>query len=589
MEICFNPADFLDRHLQKAALESGLFEKSFDPQIRLADPRHGDFQANGILPAARERSLNPRQTAIQLIEFLEKSGEIDKNMVDFSVAGPGFINFNLKTSYLKGWLAAHSTVDQLRRAAGDIFPKRSFVVDFSSPNTAKQMHVGHIRSTVIGEALCRLLEFCGASVLRDNHIGDWGTQFGILVWIIKKTGFDPNQPVADPLGELEDLYKKGVALTNEESSSLEEARQELVKLQNGDEENLALWKKVNSVSYGAFEEIYERLGIRFDTVLGESFYREKVGRIYRELAETGVAEESRGALVVFHPEHPRFRDQPFIIRKTDGASNYGTTDLATILHRVEHYKATDILYVVDSRQSDHFEQLFLTVRKWFLKKNLLVPRLEHISFGTILGESGKAIRTRDGEPVKLKDLLNEAVDRAYAIVSEKNPDLSESERRKVAKVVGLGAVKYADLMQNRTSDYLFSWSKMLSFEGNTAPYLLYAVARVHSIFRKAGLRPESGDGQANPSEFETEAEMALARKLVEFSSVLKQTLNDWRPHFLCTYLYELAGVFSAFYNSDKVIVEESGVRARRLILCARTLLFLETGLHLLSLETLERM
>ncbi len=587
MEIFFNPSQYLDRQLRKAAAHGGLFDDSFDPQIRPSDPRHGDYQANGALPLARKKGLNPRQVAAQLIDALLLSGNFDEDLVALSVAGPGFINFRFKAPFLKKWLNIHNCGKELKNAAGGLFADREFVVDFSSPNTAKQMHVGHIRSTVIGESLCRLLEFCGASVVRDNHVGDWGTQFGILLWSLKRNAFDPLRTSSDPLAELEDLYKKGVALTHDEPAFLEEARQELVELQNGDKKNLALWKTINAVSIGTFEEIYERLGIRFDVVLGESFYRDKVERIYRELLETGVAEESRGALVVFHPEHPRFREQPFIIRKTDGASNYGTTDLATILHRVEEKKATDILYVVDSRQSDHFEQLFLTVRKWFPQKNRPVPRLRHISFGTILGKDGKAIRTRDGEPVKLKDLLDEAVERSYAIVSEKNPGLGEDERRRVAAVVGLGAVKYADLMQNRTSDYLFSWAKMLSFEGNTAPYLLYAVARIHSIFRKVDLRP--GKGEEKASDFETAAEMALARKLVEFASVLKQTLNDWRPHFLCTYLYELAGVFSGFYNSDKVIGENPPTQARRLILCARTLLILETGLHLLGLDTLERM
>ncbi len=587
MEIWFDPSLYLDRQIRKAAAQGDLLDESFDPQLRSSDPRHGDFQANGVLPASRKSGQNPREIALRLTETLEKSEGIDGNLVECAVAGPGFINFRLKAPYLMGWLTAHKTREQLHNAASGLFTGRSFIVDYSSPNTAKQMHVGHIRSTVIGEALCRLVEFCGAAVQRDNHIGDWGTQFGILLWIIKKHGYDPMLPTSDPLAKLEVLYKEGVALTKEDPAALDEARQELVDLQNGNAENLAIWKNINAVSYGAFEKIYEQLGIRFDTVLGESFYRDDVERIYRELIDSEVAKESRGALVVFHPEHPRFCKQPFIIRKTDGASNYGTTDLATILHRVEHYKASDILYVVDSRQSDHFAQLFLTVQKWFQKKPLPIPQLEHISFGTILGNDGKAIRTRDGEPVKLKDLLDEAIDRAYAIVSEKNPELGEDERRKVAKVVGLGAVKYADLMQNRTSDYLFSWAKMLSFEGNTAPYLLYAVARIHSIFRRAGLQP--GEGEENASDFDTEPEMALARKLVEFSSALNQTLSDWRPHFLCGYLFELAGVFSTFYNADKVIVDDPQVRARRFILCARTLLILETGLHLLGLETLERM
>lgn len=587
MDTWFNPRIELDRCLRATAVKMPEFDKDFSPGIQPTEPRFGDFQANGVLPHAKRHGLNPRETAQNLVAQLNKTEVLDPNRISVSVAGPGFINFTLLPSFLLDWLQSFRTRDDFKAAAGGIYHGRKVVVDYSAPNTAKQMHVGHIRSMVIGEAIQRLLRFCGADVIRDNHIGDWGTQFGILIMAIKESGYDLDAPNEDPLADFERLYREGYARFVADDEVKNTARKELVKLQQGETENISIWQKINKISYIAFEEIYDLLDIQFDKVLGESFYRDSVARIYEELLEHGIAEESEGALVVFHREHNRFKTQPFIIRKSDGASNYSSTDLATLLYRFEELKAEEIIYVVDSRQSDHFQQLFLTADKWFKARKRSLPNLVHVSFGTILGDNGKAIKTRTGEPVKLKDLLNEAIERAFAIVSEKNPSLSEAEKRNIACTVGLGAVRYADLSQNRTSDYIFSWPKLLSFEGNTAPYLLYAVARIHSIYRKAELSP--GDQEKNPSQFETDTEIALARKLVGFVAVLEQTLGDLRPHYLCAYLFELAGVFSTFYNADRVIVDESPLRARRLILCARTLCILETGLHLLGLKTLERM
>jgi arginyl-tRNA synthetase len=395
---------------------------------------------------------------------------------------------------------------------------------------------------------------------------------------------------------LERVYKLGHEATPADSPQLEEARRELVQLQNGDPENVALWKKFSDVSLAAFQQIYDRLGITFDHNLGESFYNDKVERIYRELTDTGLAQVSEGALVVFHPEHPRFKTQPFLMRKGDGASNYASTDLATALYRVEHFHADGIVIVTDFRQADHFEQLFLTVQKWFAAKNYRLPELHHVTFGAVTGEDGKALKTRDGGTIKLKALLDEAEERAYAIVTEKNPDLPETERRAIAKTVGVGAVQYADLSQNRSSNYVFSWENMLSLNGNTAPYLLYAVARIHSIFRKAaGADKTSSDAASHSNDettasvFETSTEINLARKLVKFPDAIRLATDTLRPHFLCLYLFELAGDYSTFNNADKVLVDEPAVRARRLMLCARTLLTLETGLHLLGLRTLTRM
>ncbi len=461
------------------------------------------------------------------------------------------------------------------------------MIDYSSPNTAKQMHVGHLRSAVIGEAVARLLAFTGAKVVRDNHVGDWGTQFGKLIWAYKRH-LDAAALARDPLEEFERLYKLGHAAAEADPAAMDQARAELVKLQAGDPENVAVWRAINAASLEAFQPIYERLGIRFDLALGESFYNDQVGRVYRELADAGLAVESEGARVVFHPEHPRFRTQPFIIRKSDGAANYASTDLATVLYRTEKLGAAGILYVVDSRQRDHFEQLFLTVRKWFAGAGRAPPELQLVDFGTVLGEDGKPLKTRSGETIKLKDLLAEAEERAYALVSARSPEVPEPDRRAIAAVVGIGSVQYADLAQNRASDYLFSWDKMISLDGNTAAYLLYAVARIHSIFRKEGLAPGRA-AERGASPFSTPAELALGRKLVKFADALELAATQLAPHFICLYLYELAGEFSGFYAADKVLVDDPAVRARRLLLCARTLATLETGLGLLGLRTLTRM
>lgn len=587
MQIPFNPADLLDQAVRQAAVAAGLPD-DFDPVVRPADPRFGDYQANGVLPHAKRNKLNPRELATSLIAELEKGELLDPALVEWSIAGPGFINFTLLPEFSIQWLNTFSTESDLKSGAGGRMAGQTIVVDFSSPNTAKEMHVGHIRSTVIGETLSRLLTFAGANVIRDNHIGDWGTQFGMLIWAIKNKGYDLEK--ADPetaVAELEALYKEGHAAYKASDEQADAIRQELVKLQSGDEENLRIWNTITTVSWNAFQVIYNQLDVSFDEVMGESFYRDKVESVCEELEKSNLAEESEGALVVFHPEHKRFAKQPFIIRKADGASNYATTDLATVKHRAENMKADGMLYVVDSRQADHFQQLFLTVEKWFKETGRPVPRMEHIAFGTILGENGKPIKTKEGGSVKLKDLLKEAVNRSEKIVREKNPDLGDEEIREVAEAVGLGAIRYVDLSQNRTSDYLFSWEKMLSFEGNTAPYLLYAVARIHSIFRKAGIDPT--DTFSAASTFSTDEEKALARKLLAFPSTIDQVLSDLRPHILCTYLFELAGVFSSFYNANKVIVDEPDVRDRRLLLCSRTLTVMETGLHLLGLRTLKRM
>ncbi|MFI5356345.1 MAG: arginine--tRNA ligase [Opitutales bacterium] len=585
MHVTFDLAAELDSALQAAATAAALESAAFNPEVRPADPRHGDFQANGVLGYSKARQLNPRETAAKLVAALPADLAA---AFDIAIAGPGFINFNLKPATLLAWLQRHDSEAHLKAGASALYHGQRYVVDFSSPNTAKQMHVGHVRGMVIGEAICRLLAFCGADVVRDNHIGDWGTQFGKLIWGFKHLR-DEAALARDPLEELERLYKAADAATKADPAVLDAARAELVKLQEGDGENFALWQKINAVSSGAFQEIYRRLDIRFDHEHGESYYRDQLPRIYAELTGSGLATESQGALVVFHPEHPRYQTQPFLIRKSDGASNYASTDLATMLYRTEHFRADAIIILTDSRQSDHFDQLWLTTQKWYTRQGYRLPRFEHVSFGSILGEDGKAIKTRSGDPVRLKALLDEAEERAFALVTAKSPELPEAERRDIANAVGLGAVRYADLAQNRSSDYVFNWEKILAFEGNTAPYLLYAVSRIHSIFRKLGLEAGDPAATAGATAPETPAEIALARKLAGLPAVLNLTTAQLRPHFLCTYLFELAGAFSGFYTADKVLVDDPAVRARRLLLCARTLLVLETGLHLLGLRTLTRM
>jgi arginyl-tRNA synthetase len=586
VHVSFNLAAELDAALMSAAAAAGLADAAaFAPAVRTADARHGDYQANGVLGYAKARKLNPRATAETLVAALP--GDL-RAAYEVTIAGPGFINFTLKPSPLLAWLRAHDTEDHLRAGAASAREGQTWIVDYSSPNTAKQMHVGHLRSAVIGEAIARLLAFSGARVVRDNHIGDWGTQFGKLIWAYKRH-LDADALAREPLEEFERLYKVGHHAAEADPAIMDEARAELVQLQGGNADNLAIWKKISEVSLAAFQQIYDRCGIRFDVVLGESFYNDKVDQIYRELTGSGLAVESDGALVVFHPEHPRFKQQPLMIRKRDGAANYASTDLATILYRTEHFHATGALYVVDKRQSDHFEQLFLTAQKWFAQSGRPVPQLEHVDFGTILGEDNRPLKTRSGENIKLKDLLGEAEERAFALVTSKSPDSPEADRRGIAAIVGIGSVQYADLSQNRSSDYVFAWEKMISLEGNTAAYLLYAITRIHSIFRKLATPPNHATDENAASALETPAELALARKLVKFPHALDTAVAQLRPHFLCLYLYELAGEFSAFYNADKVGVDDPGVRGRRLLLCARTLLMLETGLRLLGLRTLTRM
>ena len=554
------------------------------------DPKFGDYQCTALISLAKERKQSPRRLAADVLARLDVGEWCEK----VELAGVGFINFRLKTSALAQALqsairAGHPFVQKAKQP-------RTIVIDFSSPNVAKPMHVGHIRSTVLGDCLARTLRLLGHHVIADNHIGDWGTQFGMLLvgW---KTLLDRQTLEADPLGEMDRIYKVISAQCDPEKpgfnqSTLDRARAELVKLQSGDTENLAIWREMIALSQKQFDEIYSRLGVKFDYALGESFYNDKVQRVYQELTACGLAVESEGALVVFQnePEAPaNIKSQPFIIRKRDGGANYASTDLATVLYRKENLKADKVLYVVDSRQRDHFDHLFFTVYRWFTKTHRNPPELKLIDFGTVLGDNNKPLKTRSGENVRLRDLLDEAGERALKIVSEKNPELSESQRREIARIVGLGAVKFADLLPNRQSDYVFSWDKMLALEGNTAPYLQYACVRIRSIFRKGGA--ENAERGARNAELSLAApeEIALAKHLLNFGLVLEAVADEYRPNFLCNYLYELAGRFARFYENCPVLKAAEPERATRLALCDLTALVLNRGLDVLGIETTEQM
>jgi arginyl-tRNA synthetase len=554
------------------------------------DPKFGDYQSNALMSLAKSRKMNPRQLATEVLAKLEVSEICEK----VEIAGAGYLNFHLKRSVLVRTLQSASRKEHL--FFDPTAQPRTAVIDFSSPNVAKPMHVGHIRSTGIGDALQRTLRLLGHRVVSDNHIGDWGTQFGklLLGW---KQILDRAALEGDAIAELERLYKIINAECDANPARLEEAKAELVKLQAGDEENTVIWKEMIRLSQRQFDEIYGRLGVKFDVALGESFYNPWLGEVVNDLLQRGIARESEGAIGVFSdgalpPKEDPFltnRDgewapDPALIRKSDGGFNYMTTDLATIDYRLKTWSPDEIVYVVDDRQSAHFKKLFITFARWRPDAAKKV-KLVHVGFGKILGEDGKPFKTRSGDTVKLGDLLDEAEERAFKIVSEKNAELPEAQRREIARVIGLGAVKYADLLPNRQSDYIFSWDKMLALQGNTAPYLQYAYARIKSIFRKA----ESADLQAEIVLAAPE-ELTLARHLLNFGLTLEAVADDLRPNFLCNYLFELAGKFTSFYENCPVLkADDETTRNARLALCDLTARVLKLGLDTLGIETVEQM
>ncbi|MEI8315004.1 MAG: arginine--tRNA ligase, partial [Verrucomicrobiota bacterium] len=418
--------------------------------LRAADPKFGDYQANGIMAVAKARKENPRALAEQIIQQLDVTGICEPP----TIAGAGFINFKLKPAFVAEQITGAARDE--RHGVPAATRPQTIVVDFSSPNVAKPMHVGHIRSTILGDSLARIGKFLGHRVITDNHIGDWGTQFGMLIIGWKQYRNDTTL-AADPIGELERLYK----FINDKPELRDDAKAELVKLQQGDAENLAIWQKIIALSLIEFAKTYGRLGVSFDHTFGESFYNPLLPAVVADLRQRGLAVESDGAYCIFFPG----QESPLIVQKADGAFLYGTTDLATLKYRIEQWQPDEIVYVTDARQQLHFKQVFAAAQKWFPT----VPDLRHVYFGSILGEDGKPLKTRSGQNVKLGELLDEAEERALAVVTAKNPELPEDVRRQIARAVGIGAVKYADLSQNRTTDYVFSWAKMLAMNGNTAP------------------------------------------------------------------------------------------------------------------------
>ena len=542
------------------------------------DPKFGDYQSNALMSLAKERKRNPRQLATQVVERLD----VKEWCSAVEVAGAGFLNFRIHVDALAKTMAEAANGRHLFVRPAE--KPRVIVVDFSSPNVAKPMHVGHIRSTILGESLARTLRLLGHRVITDNHIGDWGTQFGklLLGW---KRDLDREALARDPIGEMERLYKKINAACDADAALYEKAKLELAKLQEGDAENLAIWQEMIALSQVQFDTIYRRLGVQFDYALGESFYNSRLKEVVGQLVQAGLARESEGAIRVFFDDVPELKDHPAVIQKADGAATYTTTDLATLAYRMETWQPREIIYVTDGRQQLHFKEIFTAFRRWQPQAKV---KLEHVWFGSILGEDGKPFKTRSGETVKLADLLDEAEERAFKTVTEKNPALGEAERKEVARVVGIGAVKYADLLPNRQSDYVFSWDKMLAFNGNTAPYLLYAYTRIRGIFRKL---PDGDAAGKAPAALELSApdEIALAKHLLNFGLVLEAVADDCRPNYLCNYLYDLAGHFARFYESCPVLKAEGADRANRLALCDLTGRVLQQGLRVLGIETTEQM
>ncbi len=541
------------------------------------DARFGDYQSNVSMALAKRLRRNPSQLAVEILSRTQVSDVCDSA----DVAGAGFINFKLSNRAIAAALS--QTEGDPRKLLGQQGKSRTIVVDFSSPNVAKPMHVGHIRSTLLGESLSRILRFMGHRVIKDNHIGDWGTQFGKLIvgW---RSNLSQQALQEDPLGEMERLYKAVNSQCESNPETLEAARFELKKLQEGDASNRAIWEDMIRWSQAEFDRIYGRLGVQFDHSLGESFYNSRLKGVVDELLARQIARLSDGAVVVFFDESQELKDHPALVRKSDGAANYTTTDLATVAYRLETWNPDEIVYVTDGRQQLHFSQLFGICRKWLPGASV---KLTHVWFGSILGEDGRPFRTRAGDTVRLTDLLNEAELRAHAIVTAKNPDLPESERSEIARVVGIGAIKYADLLPNRQSDYMFSWDKMLSFNGNTAPYLQYAYSRLQSIFRK--VEAESTIHLTGALSISHADERQLATHLLHFGLAINAAAADFRPNYLCTYLFELAGHFARFYESCPVLKTEPEHRDARLRLCFLTSQVLKQGLDLLGIETVERM
>ncbi|MDZ7278157.1 arginine--tRNA ligase [Pantoea eucrina] len=552
-----------------------------EPQVRQsAKVQFGDYQANGIMAAAKKLGLAPRQLAEQVIQHLDLTDIASK----VEIAGPGFINIFLDSA----WLAAQAAeaLRLPRLGVGTLTPQ-TIVVDYSAPNVAKEMHVGHVRSTIIGDAAVRTLEFLGHNVIRANHVGDWGTQFGMLIAFLEKQQNEHHEAIA--LADLEAFYREAKRTYDEDEAFAERARSYVVKLQGGDTYCRDMWKKLVDITMSQNQLVYDRLNVTLtrDDVMGESLYNDMLPGIVADLREKGLAVTSEGATVVFLDEFKNKEGEPMgvIIQKKDGGYLYTTTDIACAKYRYETLGADRVLYYIDSRQHQHLQQAWTIVRKaGYVPES--VP-LEHHAFGMMLGKDGRPFKTRSGGTIKLADLLDEAVERAHTLVSEKNPEMSAQELKDLAEVVGIGAVKYADLSKSRTTDYVFDWDNMLAFEGNTAPYMQYAYTRVLSVFRKAGIEPESLEGNIVLTEAR---EAQLAARLLQFEETITQVARDGTPHVMCAYLYDLAGLFSGFYEHCPILsADDEQIRNSRLQLAALTAKTLKQGLDTLGIKTVQRM
>ncbi|AMO74099.1 arginine--tRNA ligase [Pseudomonas citronellolis] len=572
----------LIQHALASLVEDGTLPAGLSPDIQVEttkDRSHGDYASNIAMMLAKPAGLKPRDLATQLVAALPANPQVAK----VEIAGPGFLNFFQDQAWLAASLDAALGDDHLGvRKAG---PAQRVAIDMSSPNLAKEMHVGHLRSTIIGDAVARVLEFLGDTVIRQNHVGDWGTQFGMLLAYLEE------QPV-DAQAELHDLevfYRAAKKRFDESPEFADRARELVVKLQAGDAECLRLWTRFNEISLSHCQKVYDQLGVKLTMadVKGESAYNDDLANVVDELKAKGLLTEDDGALCVFLDEFKNAEGNPLpvIVQKAGGGYLYATTDLAAMRYRNKVLHCDRVLYFVDQRQALHFQQVFEVARRaGFVPAGM---DLEHMGFGTMNGADGKPFKTRDGGTVKLIDLLNEAEERAYTLVKAKNPELGEAELRHIAHAVGIGAVKYADLSKHRTSDYSFNFEQMLSFEGNTAPYLLYAYTRVASIFRKLGKGYDEVGGKIV---LEAPQEQALAAQLAQFGDLLNNVALKGVPHILCAYLYELAGLFSSFYEHCPILAAQTPEQQEsRLKLAALTGRTLKQGLELLGLETLERM
>ena len=563
-----------------AAMTAAGIPSDCSPMLALSGkPQFGDYQANGAMGAAKRMKTNPRDLAAEIINKVNLEGIAEK----FEIAGPGFINIHLCKSFL-----SNSLSEQTHKIL-DVADQKTVVIDHSSPNLAKEMHVGHLRSTIIGDCLSRLLEYKGHTVIRQNHMGDWGTQFGMLIAELEIQLGD-GEPAGLALNDLEVFYQQSKKHFDADPAFADKARDYVVKLQSGDAHCRKLWKQFIDVSVAHNLDIYQKLnvGLLKQHIKPESSYNDDLEIVVNDLCEQGIAVDSDGAKVVFLPElaDKNGNPSPMIVQKSGGGFLYASTDLAALRYRVADLKANRILYFIDARQSLHMKQVFITGRKAGYAPHSV--SLEHHAFGTMMGSDGRPFKTRSGGTVKLADLLVEAVQRAEKLVREKNSTLPEADIKAIAQKVGIGAVKYADLSITRTNDYIFDWNAMLSFEGNTAPYLQYAYTRIRSIFRKAGIVAKT---MSSPIIITEQQEKNLALKLLQFDEVIDQVAVDCYPHTLCSYLYELASAFMTFYEHCPVLKDSvaKDTQLSRLKLCALSADTLACGLDLLGIEVMEQM